>query len=390
MTVLFYPELPQPHNRIYQALTQIGIPFHNDPNKDHNIVIYWSYNQTIYTPNAFLKSRKRLVNGGCFDITKTHVDKVFGSQFIDPTTYEASYVKKSERQARHDGQIFNTKQKREKGFVYQKFINTKNEDGLYVDYRMFWSGNIDMIVAKYKKHPFKNDMVKCRVMDDFLSAAQKNKISKQIRAFGMHFGEVDFLIDSSGNPVIIDINNIPGRGVFSHISSIYWALYKRSLEEFLIKWPLLGGFSLGHNTVDTIQQHTSGKKVLELGSGKGSMVLSRFSKLYSIEDNKNFSENYKGGTVFHVPIEDDWYNIEMLKEAISKVEYDFLIMDGPAKANRVKFFENFHLFKKVPFLIDDTHRDMGKELVRLFEEQGYKFEFIEEPDKQSALCLTDK
>ena len=75
-----------------------------------------------------------------------------------------------------------------------------------------------------------------------------------------------------------------------------------------------------------------GKTILELGSGVGTRFLVERWKVYSIEHNKVwlnlFHDNY-----IYAPMKNGWYNVNILKEALSDLEYELILVDGP-KAHR--------------------------------------------------------
>lgn len=148
----------------------------------------------------------------------------------------------------------------------------------------------------------------------------------------------------------------------------------------------LGDFAIGHNAFEAIKK-TAKKTVLELGSGTGSIEIAKHFNLYSIEDQVHWVERYQGGKVFHVPIVNDWYDVKKLESIVESINYDLILVDGPFRYSRNAFFDNYHLFKKVPFMIDDTHRDREMDLVRLFEAEGFKFVEIKEHNKSAHLWL---
>lgn len=385
MTILFYPQLPKEHNRVFKACKELGYDFHNNPERKFDLAFFWSFTLDKYKPDLWAKKRKNMVNRGCFDITKSRVANHFESLLINPETFEGTAVKKSEKQARHDGELIKCPSKRENGFVYQKNIDTKRGSE-FTDIRIFWSGNIDFVLLKRKTLKFKTDLVHVDEIkkEDCFSKDELKMIENGCMSFGLDFGEVDAIRDvSTGELAIIDVNNISGRGVFERFPK-YWTLYLNSFKAFVESRANLNGFSIGHNTLSEIKRRAT-KHVLELGSGKGSAEIAKHFKLTSIEDQGKFVGKYKGGKVFHVPIKDGWYDLDILKSVISKIDYDFILMDAPANNPRIGFFDNFDIFKKVPFIIDDTHREQGKDLVKLFESKGFVFKEIKEVDKTAAV-----
>lgn len=105
----------------------------------------------------------------------------------------------------------------------------------------------------------------------------------------------------------------------------------------------------------------NGKTILELGSGSGTIELSKKYKIYSIEHNEKWLEYAKGVNYIYAPIDThdnyQWYSLLALK-TIKGLKYDMILVDGPpGDIGREGFLYNLHLFNtSVPIIIDDTNR----------------------------------
>lgn len=100
-----------------------------------------------------------------------------------------------------------------------------------------------------------------------------------------------------------------------------------------------------------------GNSVLEIGAGKGTKELSKFYKVTSVEDKKQWVGFVENVNYIYAPLSNNkWYNINDLKNNLP-VKYDFLIIDGPeGSPNRVPILANIDLFYlDCPILIDDVH-----------------------------------
>lgn len=99
-----------------------------------------------------------------------------------------------------------------------------------------------------------------------------------------------------------------------------------------------------------------GSTILELGSGTGTLILSKFYNMISIETDSQWLNKYKS-TYLHVPFDNNykWYDLQILKTKLKLVDnYDLLLIDGP-KGFRDKISENLVLFKQdIPWIFDDT------------------------------------
>jgi len=109
-----------------------------------------------------------------------------------------------------------------------------------------------------------------------------------------------------------------------------------------------------------------GKTILELGSGWSSSQLMKKWNLYSIEHNKDWFKKYNPQS-FLVPMSgrppDGWYNIDILREALSGLKYDLILVDGPWHG-REHFPEHLDLFDtSVTMVFDDVARKLGQDVV---------------------------
>jgi len=72
-----------------------------------------------------------------------------------------------------------------------------------------------------------------------------------------------------------------------------------------------------------------GSTILEFGSGASSNILKQFYKIISIEDNKDFLNKYEGIEYIYIDSDKQGYDFIKLKEKLTNVNYQLLIVDGP-------------------------------------------------------------
>jgi len=102
-----------------------------------------------------------------------------------------------------------------------------------------------------------------------------------------------------------------------------------------------------------------GSKILEFGSGLGSMMLyARGFELLSIEENAYYM-NFCHLNYCLAEIKDEWYDAETVKDRIKGETFDAMIIDGPAEGKRSKILDhNFIDFDMPKFIIvDDIDRE---------------------------------
>lgn len=112
----------------------------------------------------------------------------------------------------------------------------------------------------------------------------------------------------------------------------------------------------------------SGSTILELGSGTGTIELSKYYNMISIEHDEKWLNLCKNSKYIYAPLKNGWYDINILKNELKNIKYDVILIDGPPKkySDRKLFIDNIDLFdKNVIFLIDDTQREFEFELCKL-------------------------
>jgi hypothetical protein len=97
--------------------------------------------------------------------------------------------------------------------------------------------------------------------------------------------------------------------------------------------------------------------ILELGSGTGTQILSKFYNVISIETDTKWLNKYNS-TYLHVPFDDNyrWYDVNILKQKMEnlKQNYDLFLIDGP-KGYRHKIINHLDVFNQnIPWIFDDT------------------------------------
>lgn len=130
------------------------------------------------------------------------------------------------------------------------------------------------------------------------------------------------------------------------------------------------GWMLPESAFEWIERHIPiGSTILELGSGYGSHRLSKKYTMYSIEHDEQWVDKFNH-TYIHAEIKEDtegipWYDSEVLRNEIPD-KYDLLIIDGPpSEIGRIGLLNQIDLFHwDQPVLIDDTHREEEKHIVK--------------------------
>ena len=130
-------------------------------------------------------------------------------------------------------------------------------------------------------------------------------------------------------------------------------------NEKLINW------RLSDHAIDFIVKNLSkGSRIIEFGSGLGSMMLyARGFELLSIEENQYYMNRCHPNYCL-AEIKNGWYDKDAVKHRIDGEVFDAMIIDGPAKGVRNKILEcNFIDFDTPKFiLMDDLDRNKDSTL----------------------------
>ena len=103
-----------------------------------------------------------------------------------------------------------------------------------------------------------------------------------------------------------------------------------------------------------------GSNIIEIGSGPGTMELSKHFNTYSLEHQKRFTTLAPKATYILTELKDGWYDADIVFTSLPDT-YSLIIVDGPpnlgqhkTRNNIKKYWDKFDT--SVPIIMDDTHR----------------------------------
>ena len=217
--ILFYPQQPSEYTTIYKLIKLLNYEMVNNPQQMHDVAIYWE--DTTFRKKHKIINDSKIINADCNDISKKKVEQIFKNVFkystlIDPTIYKGKCVKKSNLNAKHDGQIINCPiESPESDSVYQKLINNENIDWGIYDIRVPIINQaipFVLIKCKAKIKRFKDCFITSFIQETHVifNNRELDNIIKFCKELGLEYGEIDILRDSNDkNIYIIDANNTP-------------------------------------------------------------------------------------------------------------------------------------------------------------------------------------
>lgn len=224
--VLFvYPDLPSRRSSLYKMCQVLEWELTNMP-RPQVLGILKFEDQTRKNsdlPSGIAHADLIHWNRNCRDIRKSTLDsfhqEIFGYGIgLDPTAHVGEMVKKSEENAKHDGQVILGPlaiHAIQKSSVYQRVIDNRNEEGSYFDLRVVWiNGVFPVMYQKFKdeKVRFTNETTSAKLVKihDWISQEQKKKIARLLKAMHVDFAEIDVLIDRSSQLIfVVDVNPTP-------------------------------------------------------------------------------------------------------------------------------------------------------------------------------------
>ena len=119
-----------------------------------------------------------------------------------------------------------------------------------------------------------------------------------------------------------------------------------------------------------------GSKILEFGSGKGTIELTKKYEVISVEDNEQWLYLAPDSTYIYAPIVNDWYDWQAL-DTLKNETFDLILVDGPFDLrNRIGVIDWFQanpkVFSNAILILDDNAYESTIQMNRLFEQSGWQ------------------
>ena len=232
--ILLYPEFPSKRTIIWKMMKNLKYNITNNIHRSYaEIAISWENvtSKTIPPELEFNKNLNSVLNINCLDISKINVDKIFSEVFgygtlVDPLRFQGFCVRKSNVNAKHDGQLIQcpiSKEDYQNEFVYQIIINNKKDSSYVEDIRVPVIGkDIPFVYLKYRpvneRFSNTNAITYMKEAKDFLTQEELSKIFSFSEKIGLDYGELDVLRNRDDKKIyIVDVNFTPW-GPPNHLS----------------------------------------------------------------------------------------------------------------------------------------------------------------------------
>lgn len=209
----FWPAKPSPWYLLMGAAAWGGVGVHAKPAQNAQTVYFDDV--TSLADGATLPPN--VINGRCTDIRKSYVAAVFETVFgypltLDPTSYYGPMVKKPETNGTHGGCVLMGPVLPVIGSVYQKLVDTADENNQCNDLRTPCIGGQPVFVWRKRKQANKrfgivNQSATLHDVAEIFSADEVKLIIAFNAAMGLDCGGLDILRDQAdGRIYIVDVN----------------------------------------------------------------------------------------------------------------------------------------------------------------------------------------
>jgi hypothetical protein len=212
-SIRFWPERPAPWYMIVGAAAWGGVRIKTSQHDSAQRV----YFDDVTQANIGSEIPMDAINGTCTDIRKSYVAAVFETIFgyplaLDPTSYYGPLVKKPESNGTHGGCVLMGPVLPVIGSVYQKLVDTADENNQCNDLRTPCIGGRPVFVWRKRKQAHKrfaihNDSATLHKVDEIFSQQEIALIIAFNAAMGLECGGLDILRDQAdGRIYIVDVN----------------------------------------------------------------------------------------------------------------------------------------------------------------------------------------
>jgi hypothetical protein len=210
--VYFAPDTPRPWHVLWSAATLAGIRFsRNQATAD---AIFYFEDKTYGAPQ--LLAGGHAINGGCGDISKSHVAAVFERAAgyplaINPQTHSGAAVEKSEDNGAHDGRLVTCPMAPRPGRSYQLFIDCADGETAF-DYRTtIINRTPQFVLVKSKpasdRFSIHNTNVVFARLETVYSRAEIDMIARFASAMALDWAALDILRDRTSRRIyVVDVN----------------------------------------------------------------------------------------------------------------------------------------------------------------------------------------
>lgn len=167
----------------------------------------------------------------------------------------------------------------------------------------------------------------------------------------------------------------------------------------------LGSVNISYNCINLIRSVIpENSTILELGSGAGTVVLSQYFKMFSVENQPEWFNKYPDATTYincrsmmydsvytapDIPENYGWYHTDDIFPNLPE-HYDLILVDGPGghhwgRGGFLKHLDKFNT--SVPIVFDDVNRQPELQLMKMVAKQLNRDCAVLENDNHIGIIL---
>lgn len=211
--IWFTPDRPRPWYLIWPVVQLAGLRIAERP-EDADLQFSFEDVTTVDPPG---QNGGVHLNAACLDTSKSEIAHVFEqisgrALAVDPQSWTAEMVAKSEMNGAHDGRILTGPVRPEPGIAYQRLIDNSADDGCVEDLRCpTVDGELSVVFLKRRPlaERFANHNTEVRLLDPdtVFTPEERELIRRFCRAMALDWGGLDVLRDrQTGELWIVDVN----------------------------------------------------------------------------------------------------------------------------------------------------------------------------------------
>ncbi|AFY37115.1 hypothetical protein Lepto7376_0717 [[Leptolyngbya] sp. PCC 7376] len=224
ITILFYPEMPEPSSVAYKLCSHLGYRISNNPTQPFDVAFKY-FDATFFSADLMEildDIKTEVINIKSLDISKQKISEVFEAVFgypilINPLSEAGLAFKKSNINSLSDGEVIElpiTEENFDEYSIYQKFIDTQTE-GQYVDIHMpIYDGLMPLAIidSRPQKQPSPTNYssIEIQNVSSVFSEIEVEQLKLFAQKLSLDYGEFDILRDRhDGKIYVVDVNNTP-------------------------------------------------------------------------------------------------------------------------------------------------------------------------------------
>jgi hypothetical protein len=255
---------------LFKICAELGWSIKDGRQHKEGLRLFWPNKETPET-----QAYPDLINGRCVNINKSLVVKnfevIFGYGYtVDPRNPSGPYVRKSEINGRHDGQIIEGARVPEGGFVYQRFIDIALNESMGEDIRLIYMrGLLQFCYRKSRSLETwfgqKSTTATIDRTSSLISHDEASRVCTLCDAMGLEYGELDCLRDrKDGRLYVVDVNRTPSGPPRALPGSQKRIAVREMARAFAKAFPILAH----HNSVSVeVESVASGEKYQPVNGG---------------------------------------------------------------------------------------------------------------------------